>query len=258
MSTVTSSSSNYRPCGSPTPMVTFNVPMRFLIGLSRLIACRRGGSLRGVVAAPVLRVLRRLSIEVLHELVVDGFRRNADRVVPVGDLSPGLQVPVLFECLGDSVQVDHHLNDVAGVLLSSLHVDDDVDVEAANFPVGDAFVEERGVVEHPLGLVGLGRGSGPVPVVSLEPGGPLARVFAGQQPGQPGGLDVGRLSGNGQDGTRGMGIHPLSIQAVCRAAALCCQSFSEAQSARTSCSCLPFILFLFLFAVSACYGSYAL
>ena len=27
--------------------------------------------------------------EVLHELVVDGFRRNADRVVPVGDLFPG-------------------------------------------------------------------------------------------------------------------------------------------------------------------------
>ena len=53
-----------------------------------------------------------------------------------------------------------------------------------------------------------------------------------------------------------MGIHPLSIQAVCRAAALCCQSFSEAQSARTSCSCLPFILFLF--AVSACYRSYVL
>ena len=77
---------------------------------------------------------------------------------------------------------------MAGVLLSSLRADDDglvvpsgdkvgpagqrcglaaefksvlgvyVDVEAANFPVGDAFVEERGVVEHPLGLVGLGTG----------------------------------------------------------------------------------------------------
>ncbi len=36
MSTGTSSSSNYRPCGSPTPMVTFTVPMAFLLGLSRL------------------------------------------------------------------------------------------------------------------------------------------------------------------------------------------------------------------------------
>ena len=109
-------------------------------------------------------------------------------MVPVGDLSPGLQVPVLFECLGNSVQVDHHLNDVAGVLLAGLRVDDDglvvpsgdkvgpagqrcglaaefksvlgldVDVEAANFPVGNAFVQECGVVQHPLGLVELGTG----------------------------------------------------------------------------------------------------
>ena len=58
MSTVTSSSSNCRPYGSPTPMVTFTVPMAFLIGLSRLIACRRERSFRGGAAAPVLRVVR--------------------------------------------------------------------------------------------------------------------------------------------------------------------------------------------------------
>ena len=73
----------------------------------------------------------------------------------------------------------------------------DVDVEAANFPVGDAFVQERGVVQNPLGLVELGRGSGPALVMGLEPDGPFARVLASQQLGQPGGPDVGRLSGNG-------------------------------------------------------------
>ena len=43
-------------------MVTFNVPMVFLIGLSRLIACRRERSFLGAAAAPVLRVVRCLSI----------------------------------------------------------------------------------------------------------------------------------------------------------------------------------------------------
>ena len=51
------------------------------------------------------------------------------------------------------------------------------------------------MVQPPLGLVELGRGSGPVLVMGLEPDGPFARVLAGQQPGQPGGPDVGGSRG---------------------------------------------------------------
>ena len=59
------------------------------------------------------------------------------------------------------------------------------------------------MVQHPFSLVEFGRGSGPLPVVSLEPGGPLARVFAGQQPGQPGGPDVGVFVALGQGSALG-------------------------------------------------------
>ena len=53
------------------------------------------------------------------------------------------------------------------------------------------------MVQPPLGLVELGRGSGPVLVMGLEPDGPFARVLAGQQPGQLGGPDVRRFSRDG-------------------------------------------------------------
>ena len=42
--------------------------------------------------------------------------------------------------------------------------------------------------------------TGPVLMVGLEPNGPLARVLAGQQPGQPGGPDVGGFSRDGPSG----------------------------------------------------------
>ena len=73
MSTVTSSSSNCRPCESPTAMVTFNIPMVFLLGLSRLIASRGERSFRGGVAAPVLRVVRYLSIFCAKPLLAGGL-----------------------------------------------------------------------------------------------------------------------------------------------------------------------------------------
>ena len=108
--------------------------------------------------------------------------------------------------------VDHHLDGVAGAFMTGLHVDDDrltvplrdqvglarqhrcsaaeleavlsldVHIKATMLPVCFSLVEERGVVQPPLGLVELGRGSGPVLVMGLEPDGPLAGVLAGQQP----------------------------------------------------------------------------
>ena len=109
--------------------------------------------------------------------------------------------------------VDHHLDGVAGAFITGLHVDDDrltvplrdqvgltrqhrcsaaeleavlsldVHIKATMLPVCFSLVEERGVVQQPLRLVELGRGSGPVPVVSLEPDRPLARIFARQETG---------------------------------------------------------------------------
>ena len=57
-----------------------------------------------------------------------------------------------------------------------------------------------------VGPIELGRGSGLVLVVSLDPGGPLARVFAGPQPGQPGGPDVGVFARDGQCETHGWDV----------------------------------------------------
>ena len=54
-------------------MVTFNVPMVFVIGLSRLIACRGERSFRGGAAAPVLRVVRCLSIFCARPLLAGGL-----------------------------------------------------------------------------------------------------------------------------------------------------------------------------------------
>ena len=62
--------------------------------------------------------------EVVDELVVHRLCRYAYRVVSVGNLATEFHVPVPFEGLGDSVQVDHHLDKMAGALLSCLRVDD--------------------------------------------------------------------------------------------------------------------------------------
>ena len=40
---------------------------------------------------------------------------------------------------------------------------------------------KRGVVQHSFGLVELGRGSGPVLVMGIEPAGPFAGVLARQE-----------------------------------------------------------------------------
>ena len=58
-----------------------------------------------------------------------------------------------------------------------------VDAVAADCPVGDALVEERGVVEHPLGLVEVRRDAFPALVMGLEPDGPFAGVLAGEESG---------------------------------------------------------------------------
>ena len=63
------------------------------------------------------------------------------------------------------------------------------------------------MVQPPLGLVELGRGSGPVLMMGLEPDGPFARVLVGQQPGQPGGPGRGVLAGRPRT-PRGSGITP--------------------------------------------------
>ena len=71
--------------------------------------------------------------QVLDERVVDGLCRHADRVVPVGDLPPELDVSVPFQCPGDGVQVDHHQDGVAGAFLTGFGVDDDCFI----IPAGD-------------------------------------------------------------------------------------------------------------------------
>ena len=66
-------------------------------------------------------------------LAVDRFSWNSDRVVAVRDPPTDLPVPILFECLGNGVQVDFHLYNVAGALLAGLRIDDDGFV----VPLGD-------------------------------------------------------------------------------------------------------------------------
>ena len=142
-------------------------------------------------------------------------------------LPPEFESPVTLQRSRDGVQVNHHLNDVTGAVLPDLHVDDDrlgvplrdqvglarqrcrpavefeavlsfdVHIKATVLPVCFSLVEERGVVQHPLRLIEVGRDLGPVLLVGLEPDGPLAGVLAGQQPGQPGGPDVGGFSRDG-------------------------------------------------------------
>ena len=82
----------------------------------------------------------------------------------------------------------------------------DVHIKATVLPVYFSLVEESSVVQHPLGLVELGRGSGPVLVMGLEPDGPFTRVLAGQQLGQPGGPDVGVFAALGQGLFTGSGL----------------------------------------------------
>lgn len=108
------------------------------------------------------------------------------------------------------VDIDHHLNGVAGAVVASLGVDDDglvfavgddvgsagqggglaaelepvlafnVHLKPTDLPIPDSLVDEGGVFEHPLGLVEVGGLAGPVSVAGLEPNGPFAGVLAGQ------------------------------------------------------------------------------
>ena len=57
-------------------------------------------------------------------------------------------------------------------------------------------------------------GFGPVLVMGLEPDGPLARVLAGQQPGQPGGPDVGVFAALGQGMFTGSGLESVLFSPV--------------------------------------------
>ena len=141
-------------------------------------------------------------------------------MVAVGYLPPEFDAPVPFDGPGGGVQVDHDLDGVAGAVVSRLGVDDDgvilstgddfryagedrcpavefkrvlglgVDGVTTEGPVGDALVEERGVVEHSLGLVEVRRDAFPALVMGLEPNGPLAGVLTGERARQPSCPDV--------------------------------------------------------------------
>ena len=56
------------------------------------------------------------------------------------------------------------------------------------------FVHQRGVVQHPPGLVEVQRRLGPVPVMGPEPPAPLTVSLSCQEPGEPRGPDVGTFS----------------------------------------------------------------
>ena len=90
----------------------------------------------------------------------------------------------------------------------------DVDVVGADFPVTDPLIDERGVVEQPLGPVEVRGLPGPVLVMGFVPDGPLAGVFARQEARQPGGPDVGVFAGDGprsgrRNGTGAFGTSPI-------------------------------------------------
>ena len=63
--------------------------------------------------------------QVPYELVVHSLRRYAHRMIEVGCLPTEFESPVTLQRSRDGVQVNHHLDDVAGALLPGLHVDDD-------------------------------------------------------------------------------------------------------------------------------------
>lgn len=91
---------------------------------------------------------RRISApQVLDERFVDGVRRNADRVVAVGYLTAELRFPVASQRLGNGVQVDHHLDGVAGVFVAGLGVDDDAVILTAGDDVGPAGQRRRFAAE---------------------------------------------------------------------------------------------------------------
>ena len=136
--------------------------------------------------------------QVLDELIVHSLRRYADRVILVGDLPFEAEVSVLLWRSGDRVQLDHHLDYVAGAVLPGLRIYDhllavplrdqigpvrqryrtaaefepvlrlDVYVEAADFPVGSSLIQERCVVEHTLGLIEVERDPGRVLEIDIE------------------------------------------------------------------------------------------
>ena len=142
-------------------------------------------------------------------------------MVAVNDLAGEPGALVSGQCLGQGPLVNHDLDRVPGLFLARFHVDDERVVGAfydqfglagqggdaasepegvlaldANFlgfgfPLGFLLVEQGGVVQQPFGLVEVRGWLGPVLVVSLEPDGPLAGAFAGEDAGQPGGSDVG-------------------------------------------------------------------
>ena len=77
---------------------------------------------------------------------------------------------------------------------------------AAVFPLCPLVMDQLGVEHEPLGMVEFGRDPGPSVVFGLEPAGPFAGVLAGQQPGQPGGAEVGVFAALGQGLFTGSGL----------------------------------------------------
>ena len=157
-------------------------------------------------------------------------------VVGVVDLARDAGVPVLLSGARQCVHVDHDLGDVRGALNAGLGIDDedvvvrwdnqirlageggdaalepegiltlDADVVAAVLELAARVVQQRGVVDLPLGEVEIGGRAFLALVMGSEPRGPFAGAFAGEELGEPGSPDVGEgaLSG-GHVGALGVG-----------------------------------------------------
>ena len=82
----------------------------------------------------------------------------------------------------------------------------EADVVTAMGPLVSLLVEQSGMPGKPVGLVEVGRFTVPALVMGFEPDGSFAGVLAGQQPGQPGGPDVGVFAALGQGLFTGSGL----------------------------------------------------
>ena len=155
--------------------------------------------------------------QVLYEPPVDRIGRDVHHVVGVGHLAGDAQPLVALQCAGKGVHVDQHLGGVGRTGTAGLGVDDRYLVPSPGDQVGLAsqhgtaapevegvlpfgqyrvalllppltlLVKQGGVVQEPAGLVEVRGHAAPAPslVLGLEPAGPFAGTFSGEQPGQP-------------------------------------------------------------------------
>ncbi len=192
---------------------------------------------------PWWRVWRRHTVnqrdEAVDELLVHAARWHALDAVGVVDLASDSGVLVLLQGARQCVHVPHDLGDVGGALGAGLGIDDedvvvggddevglageggdaalepkgvlclDADVVAAVLELAASVVQQRGVVQLPLGEVEDAGWTFPALVMGSEPLGSFAGAFAGEELGEPGCPDVGEraLSGHvGRSRRQSMGI----------------------------------------------------